>query len=1235
RLMRQEALNDWAPVIARLVHALEDLSQRHGHEYDHRLVEALPGRKNDINTATDRPWMPPKQAERLLDDADMDADAHRNLSLQLLDAGRWREAENGFRHVLRIRPDDADARAHLGRTLLGAGRVVEAEQCLRESLSVCPESAKIMSGLGIVLMTLGKPAEAEAFLRRAITQSPHEIWPLTNALLWLDYRPDDPCFAYLEAAYGSRERLDVSARIPLDFAMARAMTFVGDGVRAFEVCTEGNRLHASLYPCDEKSTWQFLEKVRNLYSVERLAQLDAAGRVEASPPDPCVPVFIVGLPDSGGHLVEQVLSGHPEVICVADQRAVDHLVDSVSVLEHLLPDVSRQESNARSLRNLGRMYLGKIQMYAGKAKFIVNTLPDHYLYLGLIHLMLPNAKIIHVQRDPLETCLSCYSTLFSAGHGYSYDLETMGRHYAFYRQLMQHWHTVLPEGRVLDVYDETHRVSPQAQAQRLYAHVGLLFDDDAAPEPDVRVSAGSTLPMGQIGQSTCASFLARHPDFSGYFDTLRKMLAPWRGQPEPAERLELLAAHEDAAYLKVAGLARAMTEKYPWHGLGWQVLGAALTQLGEVDAAVVTLKHALWMDASQPYTHYNLGVALRNAGRLEEAIPCFQRALEILPEQFEAHYNLGITLKELENFPAAEQSLRRALTLKPGDADALNNLGIVLHEQGCLEQAEAVFQQSLSTHPEHVASWNNLGLTLKHLGRMKEAAAAFRQSIALQQDYLPAYDNLGALLIQMRQLEEAEQCFQQMKRFAEDTPEIHCGLGSIHQTRGEMQQAVAHFRRALALAPHHAAAYSSLLFCLCHDADVDAATLFEAHRAYAAIVETPWISSWPKHDQVKDPGPTLQVGFVSADFNNHPVACFFEPILVHLAQCGNLRLHAYYNEVYEDNTTHRLKPCFSRWSCVAHLTDAALFEKIRTDGIDILIDLSGHTGKNRLACFARKPAPIQASWLGYAGTTGLQAMDYYLASEDFLPHEAFDHLFTEKIIHLPAPVPFSPDPHAVDVSPLPALEHGYLTFGSFNRPNKIGRAVVALWSDLLRQLPTSRLILLGMNGIKDVERLMGFFEAENIAAERLEFVERCSLPDYFAYYQRVDMCFDSFPFNGSSTTGDGLWMGVPTLTFEGQTLQSRAGGAWLRHFGLGGIGGFVAETPAQFVSLGVGWAQRLPELSRIRADLRAKILGTPSCRPESIAKVLVFALRTMWQRECAGQSPASFEIPSQVWHPQG
>lgn len=1234
RLMRQEAINDWGGVLAGLFRELEYMSVRH------RAAEMPHSREDDVQTyhrlgllrrEEGRFFEAAKAFSAALDMDPDDVEAHNDLSLLLLSAGRWREAENGFRHAIRLRPDCAEARANLGDALLEAGRLAEAEQHLRESLALCPGHAEIMSGLGRALMALGKTVEAEAYLRRAIAQAPQKALPLANALACLDYQPDDPCYAHLEEVYANRAELPVAERICLDFAMARAMDFMGDHERAFAACAEGNRLHCDLYPYDENADRQFLEKVQTLYTAELIEQMDsmAASGMNADPSDSRVPVFIVGLPDSGGLLIERLLSRHPDVICVADQRAVDHLVDSVGVLELMLPDASSWESSLKSLRNLGRMYLDRLQMYAGAAKFMVNTLPDHYRHLGLIHLMLPNARIIHVMRDPLDTCLSCYSTLFRAGYGYSYDLGVMGRHYGFYRELMRHWNSVLPEGRILEVCHETYRAAPAAQAQRLLSYLGLDCDATSTPCGE-EGSAENAHPMFRPVRPSCLASIVRQACFTSHFDELRRTLAPWRGQPMAAERQQLIAAYGRGAWLRAVELARGMLEKHPWHALGWQVLGAALTQLGATDEAVTTLRHALLLDPSQPHAHYNLGVALRNAGRLEEATEYFQRALEMAPDQFEAHYNLGITLKELERLPEAERCLRQALELKPDDADALNTLGIVLHEQGQLESAESVFLQVLARHPEHAEARNNLGLTLEHLGRLEEAETALRKSIEQRPDYLQAYINLVALLTKARRLDEAEQCLQQVLSFAEDAPQIHAALGSLHLARGETSSAVACFRRALALAPDHVAARSSLLFCLCHDADIDNLDLFAEHREFARIVEAPWMASWPAHGHQRAAERPLRIGFVSADLRCHPVADFLEPVLAHMDGNHGLSLHAYYNEMIEDSTSKRLKGYFSVWNRVAHLADAALCDKIRADGIDILIDLSGHTGKNRLACFARKPAPLQVSWLGYSGTTGLQAMDYYLASEDFLPRDQFDHLFTEKIVHLPAPVPFSPDPHAPDVGALPALTNGHVTFGSFNRPNKIGRAVVALWSDLLRKLPTSRLILVGMNGFRNVQKLLAWFEEEHIAPERLEFVERCSLPEYFAYYRRVDICLDAFPFNGSSTTGDGLWMGVPTLSLMGKTLQSRAGWAWLRHFGLED---FVADDPARFVEIGLDWAQRLPELSRIRMELRARILNTPSCRPESIARALEFALRTMWRRWCAGQAPASFAVPEQVWHP--
>jgi hypothetical protein len=299
-----------------------------------------------------------------------------------------------------------------------------------------------------------------------------------------------------------------------------------------------------------------------------------------------------------------------------------------------------------------------------------------------------------------------------------------------------------------------------------------------------------------------------------------------------------------------------------------------------------------------------------------------------------------------------------------------------------------------------------------------------------------------------------------------------------------------------------------------------------------------------------------------------------------------------------------------------------LAQQIRADGIDILIDLSGHTRNNRLLTFARKPAPIQASWIGYPGTTGLQAMDYYLADRFLLPPGLFDGQFTEKIVRLPGTAPFCPAQESPPVNALPALTNGCITFGSFNRLNKITRPVVALWSRLMSAVPGSKMLMGAMPEGDDHSGLIDWFAREGIARERLSFHPRSGIAAYLELHHQVDICLDTFPYNGGTTTLHAIWMGVPTLTLAGGTVPARQGAALLGHVGLEE---FVAQDAADFVRKGLRWTGDVAALAELRSGLRERFAHSALGRPELIAAGLESALRTMWQRWCAGLPPESFD----------
>jgi protein O-GlcNAc transferase len=299
--------------------------------------------------------------------------------------------------------------------------------------------------------------------------------------------------------------------------------------------------------------------------------------------------------------------------------------------------------------------------------------------------------------------------------------------------------------------------------------------------------------------------------------------------------------------------------------------------------------------------------------------------------------------------------------------------------------------------------------------------------------------------------------------------------------------------------------------------------------------------------------------------------------------------------------------------------------KIRADGIDILIDLSGHTAKNRLLTFARKPAPVQISWMGYPGTSGLQAMDYYFSDRFLTPPGLMDDQFTEKLVYLPVSSPFQMSKQMAPVNDLPALRNGYITFGSFNRPNKISHEVVAMWSRVLLALPDTHLLLGGMPQTESVN-LIDWFEKEGVMRSRLHFYPKTDMAAYLTLHHRVDICLDTFPYNGGTTTLHALSMGVPTLSLAGQKPVTRGGASIL---GRAGLEDFVVYNKDDFVNRAVYWANHVPDLAQLRGTLRERLSQSCTCHPAAVAATIRQACHIVWQRWCAGWPTQSFELTLQ------
>ena len=732
-------------------------------------------------------------------------------------------------------------------------------------------------------------------------------------------------------------------------------------------------------------------------------------------------------------------------------------------------------------------------------------------------------------------------------------------------------------------------------------------------------------------------------------------LAQAAQSPSQQECDHIVTLYHAGDYALMETASRQLLQKFPESAFAWSVLGTAL-QVQDKDALAV-LRKTVELAPGDAQAHGNLGNALQAAGKFDAAMDSYLRALEIDPAFAEAHNNLGSVLQRQGRLEEARDNYRKAIDIKADYTKALFNLGNVLKDLKEYAEAADSYRAASALQPEDAEIQNSLGNALRLDLQYDDAIACYEKATLLKPDYSDAHYNLGTTLIAAHRNVEAVASLRHALEMEPDNEELHFYLGNALRNTGKPDEAIASFRHALTLREHfiaaeinlcamlqthgpldeaiasgyrarnfnpdHPSGHTGLLFCLSHSADISAAELFAEHRKFGQHFELADLANWPRHGNDKDPGRQLRVGFVSGDFNQHVVANFVVPVISNLAKSPHLSLYGYYNNTLDDVTTTRLRGYLTHWTDIVKMSDREAADAIREDEIDILIDLSGHTAFNRMLVFALKPAPIQASWIGYPGTTGLRAMDYYIADRYFTPPQVVGEYMTEKLALLPACLPFLPSALSPKLEKAPALSNGYLTFGSFNRLSKLNRKVIARWASLLHALPTARMLLAAMQKDSDSDTLKQWFTEEGISLDRLDFHQRMGLDKFLALHHQIDVSLDTFPYTGGTTTMHALWMGVPTLTLAGDTVASRAGACILEHVGLGS---FIATDDEDFVRKGTFLSNNIVQLAALRATMRQRLEASAIGKPALIADGLEQALRSMWQRWCADLPPATFEV---------
>ncbi len=630
----------------------------------------------------------------------------------------------------------------------------------------------------------------------------------------------------------------------------------------------------------------------------------------------------------------------------------------------------------------------------------------------------------------------------------------------------------------------------------------------------------------------------------------------------------------------------------------------------------------LALDADHLDATQLLGALSLQQGKLADASDLIGKAIARAPEVAAYHSNLGTVLKQLGQYEEAGTAYRRALSIAPSDAEGLSNLGHLLRITGAPQLAMLACRRAVSMRPGFVQALINLGNACWALGDPAGALSQYEAALHRDPAHADALLNMGSALADLGKPEKAEDFYRRALCLLPANLDIWANLGSALNDLGQVGEGVRFLRRALLIRNDDAANRSNLLFALLHLDSLSAAECFTEHRYFSDRHEARLVSQWPNPENSRDPERRLRVGIVSADLRDHPVARLLLPIAESLMGSEGLDLIAYSNHPVEDGFTGRLRACMVEWTNVLGLTDDALAEKIAADRIDILIDLSGHTRGNRLLAFARKPAPLQASWLGYPATTGLHAMDYYIADSSLAP-PGIERFFSEKIARLPVVCCFETSPASPSVNRLPALRNGYVTFGSLNRFSKMSEGALDLWAKVLQAVPESRLLIGNVSGEGQAQNVRNHFAGRDIAPDRLEFVGRVGLQDYLRLHHRIDLILDSFPYSGGTTSAHAVWMGVPVITLVGEQMPSRQSASLLYPLGLDS---FVTHSEAAFVAAAVRWAGDLRGLDEFRQGVRDSISLLLATETASIASGFERALRQMWRRWCAGLAPQSFEI---------
>jgi protein O-GlcNAc transferase len=643
----------------------------------------------------------------------------------------------------------------------------------------------------------------------------------------------------------------------------------------------------------------------------------------------------------------------------------------------------------------------------------------------------------------------------------------------------------------------------------------------------------------------------------------------------------------------------------------YNTLGEARRGLRELEAAVEAYRRALGLKPAYAEARCNLGLALAAIGKEQEAMGEYRKAMQYRAAFADPHLHAGTLLLNAGKSVEGLEELDKAVKLKGNWGKAWYRRGMALANLKRFGEACESYQRAVSLNPKDAEAWFDLGVALERVGKLDEAIEAWKKSVDVEPKLVKGYINWAAALVQKDQRDEAEKVLRRAREIEPGSVGVNNNLAGVLTDLGRVGEAMECYEVAIGRPEVTAEIYSNALLAMHYLPRFSPGEIFERHRDWGRRFGA--AGKERKYANVPDPERRLRVGYVSCDFRRHSVNYFVEPFLARHDH-ERFEIVCYADELWPDGVTERLRGTADVWRNTAGLSHEQLAEVIHSDRVDIVVDLMGHTAHNRLPALASKPAPIQVTYVGYPDTTGMETVDYRITDGWADPVGMTEGLHTEKLVRLPRSgwCYRSPEP-SPDVSSALAREKGFVTFGSFNTLAKISREVIEVWAKILKTIPGARLILKSraLSEASVIAYVHSAFASHGITSERVELLGYSkSYADHLGLYGRIDVALDTFPYNGTTTTCEALWMGVPVIALAGKTHVSRVGVSLLNNLGLGEL---IASSTEDYVRLAT---ENLARLAELRREIRPRMERWPLRDEAGFTTELEQAYRSMWQTWC-------------------